>query len=288
MHAQMRPVPRSCEESFSVLHLAAGPFRPLWHTHDEFELNLIVRGAGQRRVGGSVEPFLPGEVVLVPPGVAHSWNSEGPAIETEAVVVTFPAGLFGSEGAGAPEWRAARALLGMTATAFRFDDADGAIASDIRALPATRGGARLALLFGIIDRLANAGRVPLGTVDPEPAEVGAEAAAVRLAIAALRAAGSPPRQSVMARQLGLSPSRFSRAFRRVTGTTYGGYVYRLRIERACALLQTGTTRIGTVADAAGFLNLSNFNRRFRAATGTTPRDYRKRFMHDMAAGAARP
>ena len=69
----------------------------------------------------------------------------------------------------------------------------------------------------------------------------------------------------------LSPSGFSRSFKRHTGMALSQYVNRLRINLASQLLMSeGTMSITEVCFASGFTNLSNFNRQFLRQKGVPP------------------
>ena len=269
--------------SFSARRFAPSHWDLNWHAHPELELTLIVRGAGLRYVGDSVEDFAPGDLVLLGPGLPHSWsNTAIPGRTCESLVARFaPEALLG------PAWRQlpeARALAGLIAGSARGLHVTGATAEavrdDLRQL-ATRppGLLRLGLLLAALGRIASA---PAGEVralarqvpaDPSAHADGAwgrllrhlhEQADGRLAIGALAA------------RLGLSPSSFARSFRRRFGTTCGDHIARLRIARAGRELIAGERPIADIAFAAGFANLANFNRRFRAIHGMTPREFRRR------------
>lgn len=73
---------------------------------------------------------------------------------------------------------------------------------------------------------------------------------------------------------GCSASHFMRWFKRMTGTTFGAYLNERRLAAAAELLRTTDDTVLSVAEQAGFENLSNFNRRFKARYGMTPRQYR--------------
>jgi AraC-like DNA-binding protein len=74
----------------------------------------------------------------------------------------------------------------------------------------------------------------------------------------------------------MSVPTFTRFFRRMTGDSFVSYINRIRIARACTLLEETRNPIVEVAAEAGFGNLSHFNRQFRARTGMPPRVYRSR------------
>ena len=74
---------------------------------------------------------------------------------------------------------------------------------------------------------------------------------------------------------GLSTFRIAHLIKDVTGQTVGQHVRRLRIERACELLETSPLGHAEIAYEVGFSDQSYFIRQFRAVTGTTPGRYRR-------------
>ena len=43
------------------------------HSHDDWELSMILTGAGMRTIGNMSEPMSEGEIVLIPPRIEHEW-----------------------------------------------------------------------------------------------------------------------------------------------------------------------------------------------------------------------
>jgi AraC family transcriptional regulator len=78
-----------------------------------------------------------------------------------------------------------------------------------------------------------------------------------------------------ARHVALSPFRFLRIFRSVTGVTPHQYLVRLRLRRAAKLLAEGGMPVTEVALEAGFGDLSNFVRTFGRAAGVSPARFSK-------------
>ena len=78
----------------------------------------------------------------------------------------------------------------------------------------------------------------------------------------------------MAQAAELSPSHFSRMFRKSTGETPHQFVLRKRIERAQEMLRAPEVRVLDVAVACGFKTQQHFARVFRHVCGTSPGEYR--------------
>lgn len=74
---------------------------------------------------------------------------------------------------------------------------------------------------------------------------------------------------------GLTPSQFSRAFKRRFGVTFQHYLIRLRLTEAMRLLGHPDASITDICYAVGFRDLSYFARTFRRYVGETPSQYRR-------------
>ena len=76
--------------------------------------------------------------------------------------------------------------------------------------------------------------------------------------------------------VGLSPFHFARAFRQTTGETPFGFVRRLRMEAAAALLRAHLHwSVVAVALAVGYRSPTSFSAAFRAHWGASPSAYRR-------------
>jgi AraC family carnitine catabolism transcriptional activator len=82
--------------------------------------------------------------------------------------------------------------------------------------------------------------------------------------------GAPLSSAELARAAGLTVRGMERAFLRHVGVSPQRHYRRLRLERARALLETGSQRVLEVALATGFDSASALGRHFRAAYGVTP------------------
>ena len=76
---------------------------------------------------------------------------------------------------------------------------------------------------------------------------------------------------------GLSRFHLIRVFQRRYGLTPFAYQRTRRIEKARAVLRTGSA-IADVAAAAGFSDQSHLGRSFRAVMGSTPGEYRESYL----------
>ncbi|MFT4251703.1 MAG: AraC family transcriptional regulator [Caulobacter sp.] len=78
-----------------------------------------------------------------------------------------------------------------------------------------------------------------------------------------------------AEQVRLSPSYFSRCFRRSFGAPFAKFVMQKRVARAQQLMVTSPMSLGQVALACGFADQAHFTRVFTNLTGGAPGKWRR-------------
>jgi AraC family transcriptional regulator len=82
--------------------------------------------------------------------------------------------------------------------------------------------------------------------------------------------------AMLAREAGIHPAHFARAFRVEYGCSVGEFVRRARIERACERLRAGGVSLARVASDLGFYDQSHFTRTFKRVVGLTPSQFIRR------------
>lgn len=95
----------------------------------------------------------------------------------------------------------------------------------------------------------------------------------KLIASAIEVNGAPPSVDDLAKALYISRSRLCDVFRRATGDSVGAYGRKLRMARACHLLEGGTLSIAEVAATMGYPSPSAFCHAFASAMGTSPRKW---------------
>jgi len=81
---------------------------------------------------------------------------------------------------------------------------------------------------------------------------------------------SKVRNEDVAKLCGMSPFRFSRAFKDTFGITFRDYLGAYRVKEACRLLENPAVSVTDVAFAVGFNDASYFSRVFRQRIGVAP------------------
>jgi AraC-like DNA-binding protein len=75
---------------------------------------------------------------------------------------------------------------------------------------------------------------------------------------------------------GLSEDYFCRTFKKETGYSVHAMQIKIKIDRACILLDTTTMQIKEIADELGYPDQYTFSKQFKKLTGKSPLVYRKR------------
>lgn len=253
-----------------------------WHHHPEYELTLTLNSRGHRYIGNDVSVYDDGDLVLIGPGIPHSWCSEAavdPAAPHVALVIWFTRAWADGLLALFPEMARLRPLLAASAQGVRFSAATrAAVRPKIEIMSSVEAPARLVLLFEVLLAVSADRAAETFANAPEPLGRQAETDPRILRVMDyLHAHFSEPVTAPMLADLaGVSLSAFHRMFRRSTRMTAVDYITRLRIGRACSHLISSDLAVARIAEEVGFHNLSLFNRQFGALKGETPSAFRKR------------
>lgn len=253
-----------------------------WHFHPELELTHIVRGAGRRYVGDSIEPFDAGDLCLVGAHTPHCWLTEqGDPGPVQARVIQF---LPESIGVSLTETATFRPLVKLFERARRgvlvTGPSQARVAETMRELftERTRPLDRYVGLLSMLTELSESEQLRelalLDTPPPQDAQT-TEVAGRLLGFLHQHATDAELSFNQVARAVGMSRASLGRAFPKLFGRTFAKYLAEVRVVKACALLSETDKSVAEVAVETGFGSVSNFNRRFLALKGTSPLRYRK-------------
>ncbi len=291
-------------QSLAVRAYTQPAFDAPWHFHPELELTLIREGVGERFVGDSIEPYGPGDLVLLGANLPHYWRSRlstpgkkggdrasGAATPSSAVVVHFRESLLGGDSKSSslppvPEFAGIRALLARAprGVAFTRPDKTDLVAAmeslaDMESEEDGVGAGRVIRFYEILHRLSReAEHHQRELASPAHLSLRNEKSVRRLNQAAnfvFAHLGGPIRLEDVASAAGMGEAAFCRYFKRTTGRTLTQFIAELRVSEACKrLVESGDTSIAEIAFEAGFGSLSSFNKIFREQKGMSPREYR--------------
>ena len=264
-------------QAFSAYRLQVPGFEFNWHYHPEYELTLILKGAGKRMVGDSYESFREGDLVLIGPNLPHTWASEKikkkDAMQ-EAIVVQFSPSIFSGFHVY-PEFTGIRKILEQSAHGLSFQLSAG-IRRNMEILPLKKTADRIALLIRILDQLAVEKFSVLSAGNYGALKgVKNEKRISQLSNYVQANFSKPITLANAARIVHLSPGAFCKFAKKAFGKTFSDHVNDIRVSHACKLLTETDKPISAIAFAAGFESLTYFNRVFLRKKGMQPNAFRK-------------
>jgi AraC family L-rhamnose operon transcriptional activator RhaR/AraC family L-rhamnose operon regulatory protein RhaS len=246
------------------------------HTHDFTELVLVLSGEGTHHGTSGTYPFRAGDVFVIEPGAAHSYDAPRPFslanIMFDAERLRLPDhDLRLLPGYHALFHLAPWARSKGTPGSLRLNQADRQHAEAL----ATRLGEELKerepgyqsmsasllaeLIVFLCRRLRNTGGM------------GQNAAAIGRALSRMeRSYAEALSLEDLAKEANMSVRNFQRRFREAVGTTPFEHLQGIRVGRAKALLRDPSLSMTQIAFLAGFSDSNYFARQFRRLEGVSP------------------
>ncbi|HOX32032.1 MAG TPA: AraC family transcriptional regulator [Spirochaetales bacterium] len=240
------------------LKIVAGPRRRLArHFHDEYSLAFLHAGRSRARLGGEELALAGGDLLLIPPRLAHACEPEAGEEWRYSLFFLEPAWVESSLGWESPPSRVLRAPMppGLAGDQARIGEARG------------EGPFLETLVRGALAAFGPAGGEAGSAVLRAPAPA---LAAARRHIEAHLGSRLPVEE--LAQLAGLSKHRFIRAFSAAYGLTPHAYILSARVNRAKRQLAAGEA-LSKAAYENGFCDQSHFSRAFASRVGLTPGGY---------------
>lgn len=248
------------------------------HRHEAWELYFVTHGRGVRMTGDNLMPFAAGDVVLIPPSMAHYWEYEPESANIDGeityLMVAFSPELIEKCMTVFPEVRnrlygqilpseslkygsASSAEIKRTLTAMCHLDDIGQLGKMIRLLP---------IIFTTKDH----------TLIGRPIKIERDIRRMQsVAEYVMAHYGHNITLDDIAAHTGMSRSAFCTFFKRNKGMTFSQFVTQYRLDTACELLKTSQKQVSEICYAVGFNDLPHFVRVFTSAYGISPSKFRK-------------
>ena len=282
MLPNLEKVEANINHSFHINHMKVDCFPSMRHFHPEVEILLVVQGTGTRYVGDSVEPFAPGDLVMIGPNVSHEWCSDkkpGSAI-SEAIYILFNTEMLGSVFWNLPESKIILKIIqqserGIKLTGKTRDE----VAYSMKRIDTLYGFSRITMLMTILEMIAFNGEyqylatpVVQNTINDRDTE--RLNRVYKYVLDNCQQDISLERAASIAN---LSKPAFCRYFRKRANKTFVRFMNEVSVGQACRLLVNENQSIAEICYTSGYNNISYFIRQFRLITGFTPLGYRKKF-----------
>lgn len=266
------------QQSFLAFALNQPKFDFYWHFHPEYELTLILKGKGRRLIGDNHEYFEGGDLVLIGPGLPHTWVSEnGLKGNCEAIVLQFSAH-FIERFAGLDELSSIHKLLQYAKRGISIKGKKSAVAMEqIKHLPTKSGVEKITSLLHILNELSKLKLEHLASSFYQPLKGKDNENRINIVCQYVQKHATEPLTIHNAAALvHMSPSAFCKFFKRITSKTFSDYVNDIRIANVCSQLMATDKQVAEIAYGNGFETLTYFNRIFLKKKKMTPQKWRQK------------
>lgn len=235
------------------------------HTHEQFGVGLIERGAHRSASGRGVVEACAGDIITVNPGEVHDGAPLGDGGRAWRILYFDPGIVIAAvaditEGKARAGLEFSRPALSDPRIGKRFQELYSAMTTGDASQDDLRVDETLLMLLGDLLQPASGGEgsVPAGIASARSLIDDDPAAALTL--------------DALARQADLSRYQFLRSFARATGLTPHAYLMQRRMHRARQLIANGA-RLSDAAASSGFADQSHMTRLFVRSFGMAPGVY---------------
>jgi AraC-like DNA-binding protein len=253
------------------------------HFHEEYELNLIINGAGAKRfVGDHQEEITDMELVLIGPNLSHAWltnNCKSEAI-TE-VTIQWHKDLFDERFLKKNQLSLIRNLLERSGRGILFNQHTAIfLTKRLMALNDLKGFTGVMELMNILHELSISDNTKIlsDTAIDNNQILNHNSRRIDKAFEYMNT--NFQKQITLkdlARLVSMTDVSFSRFISKRTGNTFVDTLNEIRLAHATRMLIETTYPIADISVNCGFNNISNFNRIFKKKKLCTPKEFRENF-----------
>lgn len=247
------------------------------HRHEAWELYYVTRGCGVRMTGDTLMPFSEGDVVLIPPSMAHYWEYDSESVNADGeiayLMVAFSQEFIDRCITAFPEIRRTLFARPFPEEAVRYGSGSAEIIKNC--LRRMAGDDDLGQLGEMIRLLPFVFTTSDRTYIGKPVRIEHDLRRIQDVVTYVMA--HYPHTITLgeiASHIGMNRSAFCTFFKRNKGMTFSRFVTLYRLETACGLLKDTAKQISEICYAVGFNDLPHFNRVFRKHYGLSPSKYR--------------
>jgi len=275
------------DQSFYLEDVRKPYFTDLWHFHPEIEILYVREGNGIKYVGDSINPFYPGDIVIIGSDTPHVWACNSDYLREEnnlissAICIQFMVDFLEKGSSGIPEMHLINELLNRAKRGIQFMKSTcNSLIKHIEELPSRVGMDRLLGLLTILDIMSTSNDFKyLSSLDYKPGILNSEDK-VRMETIFRFVIKNYPNKIFLeeiASLIHMTPHSFCRYFKSRTTKVFSSFVNEVRIGNSCKMLRENKHTISQVCYESGFNYLSNFNRRFKEIKGMTPSEYQFKY-----------
>ncbi len=282
MKARLREVTTNAESSFKVKVFEDKEFKAEWHFHPQYELTYIVQSTGIRYVGDSMQPFGPGDLVLVGKNLPHSWKTIDSKSEyVKCIVIQWDETLL-EDWLDKPEFFPLKSMLQKSWRGLFFDRKTAfALEDSLVSIAHQSPFERLITLLNILNHLATQSNMKF-VAGPNFGKSLSSKESERINLINDYIKNNIQNQyslTEISEKISMSKEAFCRFFKKTFDKTFSNYVNEYKITTACKMLIETDLSISEIGYCSGFNNLSFFHNQFKKHKAITPKNYRLQYQN---------
>ncbi|MEX1227416.1 MAG: AraC family transcriptional regulator [Marinobacter sp.] len=283
MHPKYELLRWGDEASFHYINCNDNALIKRWHYHEEFELHYFLEFSGESYVGDYVGPVQPKTLFLIAPKLPHSWirkaNADtGQESPPSDFLILFSEVMISNAYQIFPELSQLEGMLEDAKFGIEFVNCPNVIEVGKLMMELnnkTEGCAKLVQFFSILDKLMQCDYKKLASSRLIHRKDNTASEALNKALDYIN---NHFHEGISLESVSefanMSPSYFSRVFKKCFDIGFLDYVNKLRVEKACLLLTKTDKAISSIGYECGFCNISNFNRNFKKYLNKAPSEFR--------------
>jgi AraC-like DNA-binding protein len=275
-------IPHGSKTSIKVDHDVMPHFYNTYHTHEELQIMMIIKGHGSAYIGDNILLFEEGDIFLLGQNLPHVFKDK-PDKDCDTIAsisIFFKQNFMGQGFLSLPESRHLALLLEESKRGIQIDKlSQKSIAEGIWNIHNDKGLNRLLLLVDTLEQIARC-KAPSFITSPgyhKPKRSVDGQRINNIFDFTLANYTRDIKLAEIADVAHLSTTAFCRYFKRHTRKTYTRFLNEIRIGQAAHLLVDESLSVSQVGYNSGFNNTSNFYRQFKKITGFTPAEYQQQF-----------
>jgi AraC-like DNA-binding protein len=275
--------PLTHHDCFSIFSREKKRFDFPLHFHEEYELNLIINGAGAKRiVGDHRKEITDVELVLVGPNLSHTWETwQCKSESVTEVTIQWHKDLFDERFLKKTQMSQIRDMLDRSVKGILFtEDTAIALSAQLIGLNDLKGFHGVLELMNILHELSTAeNAITLSEVALDNDQIlNPNSRRIDKAFDYMNLHFQKQiTLKELAQLVSMTDVSFSRFISKRTGNTFVDTLNEIRLAHATRMLIETDLPIADISVNCGFNNISNFNRIFKKKKLCTPKEFRENF-----------
>lgn len=273
-------IPHGSKTSIKVDHDVMPHFYDTYHTHEELQIMLVIKGYGSAYIGDKILHFEEGDIYLLGQNLPHVFKDKLLEKDSgiESISIFFLKDFMGRGFLELPESRLLSALIEESMRGIKIEgQLQEGITENIWKIYKTDGLNRLLILVDTLEQIAQSEDLSFisspGYRKPKRLIDGQKINDVFDFM--LANYSREVKLEEIADVANMSSTAFCRYFKHHTRKTYSRFLNEIRVGQACKMLVDDKLSVSNICYDSGFNNISNFNRQFKKIIGFTPSAYQK-------------